>query len=142
MPRVAIRKPRPHERYTAVQPYLLAKFTVIGEPIAKARPRWTGRGQTYTPRPTRDGEAHIQDCCFVADPTLRPKLGLIFLRVEFHMAGLGRADLDNMLKLVADALNGIAWHDDRQITRTHAEIFMFSDRPRTEVEVWLVGIPA
>jgi Holliday junction resolvase RusA-like endonuclease len=58
------------------------------------------------------------------------------------MAGLGRADLDNMLKLVADALNGIAWHDDRQITRTHAEIFMFSDRPRTEVEVWLVGIPA
>src|SRR6516164_5702491 len=110
MSRVAVaRKPRPHERFTPVEPYLLTKFTVMGEPVAKARPRWATRGQTYTPRPTRDGEAHVQECCFVHDPKLRPQPGLIFLRVEFHMAGLGRADLDNLLKLVADALNGIAW---------------------------------
>ena len=31
-----------------------------------------------------------------------------------------RIDLDNCLKLVADALNGILWHDDRQIVRVTA----------------------
>jgi Holliday junction resolvase RusA-like endonuclease len=66
----------------------------------------------------------------------------MLLKTQFHMGGMGRSDIDNLWKLVADALNGIVWHDDKQITRADAEIFLFAEKPRTEVEVWLVGVQA
>jgi len=135
------RKPRPQDRYTYVEPKLLVSFTVEGEPVAKARPRLAPRGGTYTPEKTRRGEAHVQECCFVANPRLRPVSGLMCLKVRFHHAGLGRSDLDNCIKLVSDALNMVAWFDDAQVTKLDAELFMFDAQPRTEVEVWLIATP-
>jgi crossover junction endodeoxyribonuclease RusA len=135
-----VRKPQPHERFTSVRPYLLTKFTVEGEPVAKARPRWAPRGHTYTPRTTAQGEAHVRECCFVAQPMLQPYHGLMLLKTEFHMARRGRSDIDNLWKLVADALNGIAWHDDAQVIKADAEMFLFAEHPRTEVEVWLIAV--
>ena len=31
-----------------------------------------------------------------------------------------RADIDNLLKLALDALNGVAWNDDRQVVKVTA----------------------
>ena len=38
----------------------------------------------------------------------------VVLLLDFHGANLN-ADLDNLAKEVLDALNGVAWHDDRQL---------------------------
>jgi len=68
--------------------------------------------------------------------------GLVSLKLRFYLGGIGRADLDNLVKMVSDALNRVAWLDDRQIVKLDAEMVTFDPRPRTEVEVWLIAIPA
>lgn len=53
-----------------------------------------------------------------------PLSGAIHVEMSYHpkrpkkyTGGVVRAfDLDNCLKVAIDALNGIAWHDDKQIT--------------------------
>lgn len=44
-------------------------------------------------------------------------------------------DLDNTLKVLGDALNGAAWHDDKQVVEIHAYRHDDKDNPRAEVEV-------
>ena len=45
-----------------------------------------------------------------------------------------RPDVDNLLKLVCDALNGVAWKDDSDIASTFA-VKGYSEVPRTEIEI-------
>lgn len=45
-----------------------------------------------------------------------------------------KPDVDNLVKLVTDALKGIVWRDDAQITEMHIWK-RYSDRPRTVVEI-------
>lgn len=40
---------------------------------------------------------------------------------KLGVASLVRADLDNLLKVVFDGLNGVAWDDDSQVVKLHAE---------------------
>lgn len=42
-------------------------------------------------------------------------------------------DLDNRIKVLLDSLNGIAYADDQQITKIHAERFEDKENPRVEV---------
>lgn len=138
------RKPRAHERGIRIEPRLLTAFTVEGEPVPKARPRVViARGtRAFTPKTTVEAEHLVQQYCFVSNPRLRPSEGSVGLKLCFYVGGLGRGDLDNYVKLVSDALNHVAWHDDAQVTKLDAEIVTFDARPRTEVEVWLLAIPA
>jgi len=46
-----------------------------------------------------------------------------------------RGDLDNILKAALDALNGIAYRDDEQVTRISAERYEDKESPRIEVSV-------
>ncbi len=50
----------------------------------------------------------------------------------------GRKDLDNMVKFVLDALNGVVYLDDGQISRIHAVKSYVEEggRSRTEVALW------
>lgn len=43
-------------------------------------------------------------------------------------------DLDNLAKLVQDALNGVAYRDDRQLIRLEVER-VYGDRERSEIEL-------
>ncbi|CZR99762.1 Endodeoxyribonuclease RusA [Clostridioides difficile] len=45
-----------------------------------------------------------------------------------------KPDLDNIIKSVADSLNGIAYKDDSQIVEVVSKKY-YSDRPRVEVEL-------
>ena len=45
-----------------------------------------------------------------------------------------KPDIDNVVKVYADALNGIAYHDDTQIVSLVCEKY-YSDQPRVEVKI-------
>jgi len=100
------------------------KFVVKERPKAKGRPRF-GQGRTYTPKGTIDAEASIaaayngpkfegpvsMSCVF--SPT-RTTITITPLEVDTSTL---RGDVSNYLKLVEDALNGLAYDDDRQVHR-------------------------
>lgn len=86
-----------------------------GVPRAKGRPRF-GNGKTYTPDSTRYEED-------VIGWEWASKHGgdLLAGDVAIGMVAVGGgADIDNILKLVLDALNGVAWEDDRQVAHVNA----------------------
>lgn len=78
----------------------------------KQRPRF-GRGRAYTPADTRNWE-ELLAWRFI-ERHGRPLLAGP-VRIELHFAGVqANQDIDNLAKSCLDALNGIAFNDDRQV---------------------------
>jgi Holliday junction resolvase RusA-like endonuclease len=116
-------------------------ITVIiqGEPVAKGRPRMTRHGFAYTPAATRKFEAHGRLAAQLAmdgrppiEAPVRIEL-LVELPVPASWSERKRAaavvgdvrptsrpDIDNFLKAILDAINGIVVADDSQVVETHA----------------------
>lgn len=115
---------------------LVATFTVHGEPVSKQRARVTGRG-TYTPAKTREAEAAVRDAINEAG-FWNPLAGDQFaVHVTFTNGNRRRRDLDNMTKLVLDALNGVAWVDDVQVSEIRAAKVQGEPKTgRTDVRIW------
>ena len=106
-------------------------FTVAGTPKGKGRPRFAGN-RAYTPPTTKAAEAHIMLAAQAAG--VRPIAGPVRCEIiavaaippswskKRRAAALivahdtRKPDGDNIAKLVGDALNGIAWHDDAQVS--------------------------
>ena len=116
------------------------QFFVPGKPVGKARPRHnTKTGNTYTPKRTADYERHVRECFEAKYPLSEPVSGPVSMMINaivpvprtkdgVHLtkqyrnecfAGLrkptGKPDCDNIVKIICDALNGIAYKDDKQI---------------------------
>ncbi len=101
------------------------EFTVAGRPVPWARTRTNGR-RRFTPAKQRDHAASVAGYADRARRAARlPVWTVITLHVhaEFRYPTPkrgaaegtprpGRPDIDNLLKLVLDALNGIVWADD------------------------------
>jgi len=110
----------------------MTSFMVPGNPAAKQRPRVVN-GHAYTPVETTRAEQWIQ---MHARKAKVPKLeGPVELRLMFYRSDAIGVDLDNLVKLVSDALNGIAWEDDRQIQFLSAVKDIDRESPRTEIEI-------
>lgn len=127
-------------------------FSIPGEPCAKGRPRFSRQGQsvrTYTPAKT----ANYENLVILEYQNAGGKMleGMIAMTVMAYypipksaskkarsqmVSGAVRPtkkpDTDNVLKIVADALNGIAYKDDSQIVTSHIEKW-YSDEPRMDV---------
>jgi Holliday junction resolvase RusA-like endonuclease len=131
----------------------MIKLTIPGVPVAKQRARVTRRGFAFTPSKTVHYETYIQELFAVQYPAFEPLTGPVVLRVWAYFAipkGTSRKvrqlmengfirrdkwpDWDNLGKAVSDALNGLAYGDDGQITSAAIEK-LYSDRPRLEVEL-------
>lgn len=136
---------------------MIIQFTVPGEPKGKGRPRFTNAGgfaKTYTPPETAGYENLVKLCyrekyggmAFDEKAELDIKVTAFFSipkstskkkrekMQDGDVRPTKKPDLDNILKIVADALNGIAYHDDSQIV--YAEIAKYYDEnPRVEVEM-------
>jgi Holliday junction resolvase RusA-like endonuclease len=133
---------------------VMAEYTIEipGELRGKARPRVLRSGHSYTPQQTVSAENWIKACA-VEQGVMRPLLGPLGLCVEIEravppswskkkraaaLAGeikpTGKPDLDNVVKLLGDALNKIAWDDDSQIV-TLTVVRIFSERSRAEIKV-------
>lgn len=125
------------------------RFTVQGEPRGKERPRF-GRGNTYTPSKTSDYEDMVREE-YNAQKQNRVFTGAI--RAEIHayykipksiskakrqemLDGLQlpvkKPDLDNIAKIILDALNKVAYEDDSQIAELEVKKY-YSDDPKVEV---------
>lgn len=95
----------------------IVTFDIPGRPTPKGRPRFTRNGHAYTPKTTRDREREIIDRFELAAPLWEPTIEDVRLTVDAYWKNNRTADLDNIAKLVSDALNGYAFVDDRQVRR-------------------------
>lgn len=125
------------------------KLTIPGEPVAKGRPRM-GKYGTYTPEKTKNYETLVKELFFtqhgqtMMEGHLNVEIKAYFgiaksttKKVREKMIGgslrpTKRPDIDNVVKCIADALNGVAYADDSQIVSLSASKH-YSENPRVEV---------
>ena len=115
----------------------MIEFTVPGAPAGKGRPRvarFAGRSRLYTPaatvayenrvahagmqamagRPLLDGPVDVTlliDCPVPASWSKRKQAQALAGEIR----PTTKPDVDNVLKAVADGLNGVVWRDDVQV---------------------------
>lgn len=119
-------------------------FTVPGEPASKARPRFDGRGRkgrTYTPEKTKAAEEAVALHFSLAGGRFEPDPEVTFaVKITFYNGTRQRRDVDNMIKLVLDGLNQVAWVDDAQVTDVMGrKRFTTKAEARTVVELEPIG---
>lgn len=103
--------------------------------VPKGRPRFSRKGFAYTPMKTRKFESHLRWLLVThPDAPEKPLEGALKVRIGIGLRqpkGRGskrkypsvRPDLDNQIKGVKDAANGVLWKDDAQIVDLHASKF-------------------
>lgn len=133
----------------------MIRFTIPGEPVGKGRPRFSGGGQyvrTYTPKKTADYEGFVRACYngvakgfkFEDDKSLEMYIIAYFeipksankkrtmLMQHNAIRPTKKPDADNILKIIADALNKVAYKDDSQIVAVAVEK-RYALHPKVEV---------
>ena len=123
---------------------IVARFTIAGEPVSKARPRFTRYGSKthfYTPEKTLTAEKRMASAFLEVCPQKGTDVDAAFgVSAHFYSGTRQRRDVDNMLKLVLDGLNKIAWPDDVQVIEVDAaKSFVAPADARTEVTVYSAG---
>lgn len=121
------------------------KFTIPGEPTGKARPRVTKWGvhntektvlyenlvKTLCPTTKLNGYIQAEILCFYGIPKsfgIKKREDALSYKIRPDK----KPDLDNIMKILLDALNGIAYEDDKQIVQAEIGKF-YSYTPRVEV---------
>lgn len=130
----------------------MIEFIIPAAAIGKARPRVTRYG-TYTPKKTRDYEALVRHCFRIggnppytdAAQPLRAEIVACFAAPKSYskkkraeLPGKPyphKPDADNLAKCLLDALNGLAYPDDAQITALEVGKF-YSDRDFVLVKIY------
>lgn len=130
-------------------------FEILGEPMGKQRPKFARIGnftRTYTPKETVNYENWVKlsyqnfggenfgDAPLKVQITAKYPIPKSFSKKKHEMAVDGeirpttKPDIDNCCKIILDALNGIAFDDDKQIVELTA-IKKYSDSPRVIVQI-------
>lgn len=134
----------------------LKEFTIYGTPISKGRPRFarTSSGvRTYTTDDTVSYEnlvkiSYLNECgrrdklegplrvniqCYFPVPasTSRKKRDQM---LNDEIMYTKKPDCDNLAKSILDALNGVAYSDDKQVCQLSVSK-LYSDNPRAEVTI-------
>lgn len=133
------------------------KFEINGEPTGKGRPRFvrtvTG-GRAVTPAKTSmyenivrlEYERQIKGFKFDSDDMLKMNIEAFFSipkskskKIKCKMLAneirpTKKPDMDNIIKIIADALNNFAYYDDKQIVECNIKKY-YSENPRVAVEI-------
>lgn len=121
-------------------------FVIEGAPVPWKRARRSG--ERYFDSQTRDKNAYAFMALNLRDASW-PLSHPVYIECEFHFgtpkswsknkkaAALGtphasKPDLDNLVKFILDALNGIVWKDDAVIAEIHAKK-VYSSSPKTSI---------
>lgn len=115
----------------------MIEFTISGKPYGKGRPRFTRNGHVYTPQKTAEYEelvrlfyrqtahgttlnAPIEATIFAQfAPPKSDSKAVRAQKLSGEILPTIKPDCDNIAKTILDALNGIAYKDDSQITELH-----------------------
>lgn len=116
----------------------MIRFEILGQPIAKQRPRVTRAGIAYTPAKTVNYEAVVRYTYQSKYAQREPFSGQIEASITAvfpipksyskkkteellngHNNYDKKPDCDNLAKIILDSLNGIAYKDDSQVTVLH-----------------------
>ena len=129
------------------------RLTIEGNPVGKGRPKFTKTGVAYTPKETKEYENVIRALYrteyrgfkFQKEVALDLRIRAYYPIPKSDNRGLQmkkikneirphniKPDIDNVVKIVCDALNDMAYHDDTQIVDQQARKF-YSTRPRVEI---------
>lgn len=131
---------------------MTCKFTVYGKPVGKGRPRFSTAGsyvRTYTPQKTVEFENLVRmgwmnegfpmlkgnivvgiDAYFPIPSSLSKKKQAALEDMPYDK----KPDVDNICKSVLDALNSIAYDDDKQVVSVVIRK-LYSATPRTVIIV-------
>lgn len=132
------------------------KLTIPGKPLGKQRPRVTRTGITYTPKKTVNYETLVKQL-YIQNYFQKQLEGPIKATITAYMyipkseskkrkaAMLANEirpckmpDWDNIGKIITDALNGLAYKDDKQIVDARV-IKLYGDKPKVEVLLEEIG---
>lgn len=134
---------------------------MYGEPKGKGRPRFsTKTGHAMTPKDTVNYETlvhmeYMNQCGnakFPDDAMLDMRIKAYYsipkskskkmkaLMLEGIIRPTKKPDMDNVVKIIADSLNNIAYRDDTQIVDCQCRKF-YSDTPRVEVRILEIKKP-
>lgn len=129
------------------------RFTVLGEPKGKGRPRFNTRtGHAITPKDTVNYESLVRlEYAQQTNGFRFPDDAMLDMRIlayysipqskskKVKAAMLNneirptkKPDMDNVVKIIADSLNQVAYRDDTQIVDCQCRKF-YSEQPRVEV---------
>lgn len=132
---------------------MIVKFEILGEPQGKGRPRFSTRGgfvKTYTPEKTASYENYVKLSYIRTNQGLRLTEAIsISIEASFSipksfskkkreealqgvLKPLKKPDCDNIAKTILDALNGIAYDDDKQVYSLNV-VKKYSDTPKVVV---------
>lgn len=143
------------------------RIKVLGEPQGKGRPRFAARynpatqksfGQAHTPDKTVVYENLIRTEYSIQTKNFRyPDDAMLDMRIlayysipksaskkkrammlEGSIRPTKKPDMDNVMKVVADSLNQVAYKDDTKIVDAQCRKF-YSDEPRIEVIIRQIG---
>lgn len=136
----------------------MLNFTVDGHVVPKGRPRFVrATGHVYTPDKTVEAERAIRAAwratggavihrpnpvsLYVTVVLPRPRSHYRVAKGREHevrpgapIAPTNQPDLDNLVKTVTDALNGMAWDDDSQVAMVMANK-EYGEYPSWEITV-------
>lgn len=129
------------------------KLIIPGKPMGKQRPRVLKSGITYTPKETANYEVYIKQLFATEYKMHKPKEGPLIMRITAYfpipqstskskkvamergdIRPTKKPDIDNIIKIIADALNGLAYLDDKQIVSCTVEKY-YSSVPSVHVEL-------
>lgn len=115
---------------------MIYEFEMIGDPVGKARPRMNTRtGRAYTPTNTKLYEYSLRQWFIREYPYFKPiesrvKVTIIAYfsvpkstskkkeaeMLNQNISPTKKPDIDNIIKIVLDAMNKFAFRDDTQVT--------------------------
>lgn len=132
------------------------EFKIPGDPMGKQRPKFTHAGKyarTYTPQKTVNYENWVKLCftqeyqfCAFESRRLKVTIDAYFAipksfskskkqqAEDSTISPTKKPDCDNIAKVILDALNGIAYEDDKQVTDLTVTK-RYSDEPYVVVSI-------
>lgn len=114
-------------------------FSTAIDPLPQSRPRFGRGGRVYEPARMTAFKAAVRAAASAAmngtQPISEPVACTLKFYRKFKPTSRRFGDLDNLSKAILDAVNGLAFTDDAQITRLVAEKFTDRENPRVEVSI-------
>ncbi len=130
----------------------MIQFRIPGEPRGKGRPRFTRNGRPYTDDRTRFYEHLVQQAYQNTGAGMMDKPVRVMI-TAFHgvpvswkkakreaaernlIAPTCKPDVDNVAKIILDALNGLAWRDDTLVSCLHVKKLFTAEQPFVVVRI-------